>query len=70
MQAVILNTNDIKRIHYSIEKAKEYLQEIVDRTIKEGKAKGIYAPGFDYPARESSFAMMELDKILETINKE
>jgi len=67
MNAIILNHKETEAIKYCIKKAKDLMQEIIDKTIEDGKKKGVYAPGFEYPANQAAFAQMELDHVLEII---
>jgi elongation factor P--beta-lysine ligase len=67
MQVTMLEYKETDEIKHCIEKAKELMQEIIDKTIEDGKKEGKYAPGFEYPANQAAFAQMELNKILKII---
>jgi hypothetical protein len=70
MQATILDHENTAEIKCCIETAKQLMQEIIDKTIEDGKKDGKYAPGFDYPAKQAAFAQMKLNRVLEIITSQ
>jgi len=70
MNAVILTSKEKIVIVEKLHKAQNHLQYVISKAIEAGKKAGIYAPGFDYPAKQAAWVLTELHEILELLNKD